>query len=121
MPGVLCRVLRVPWVSPSVRSKPRVANSKIRSGGSSAPPPGRTLRFPKPRPNAFGRQTGRVNAQESAYRNGFVSRYELLAAFHRRLPAITSAAHRPAGTREALPGTICETFVPHFPVEGTLE
>jgi hypothetical protein len=27
---------------------------------------------------------------------------------------ITLAAYRPAGTREALPGTICETFVPHF-------
>src|SRR5260370_7631535 len=26
----------------------------------------------------------------------------------------TSAAYRPAGTREALPGTICETSVPHF-------
>jgi hypothetical protein len=26
----------------------------------------------------------------------------------------TFAAYRPAGTREALPGTICETFVPHF-------
>src|SRR5882762_5973048 len=25
-----------------------------------------------------------------------------------------AGANRPAGTREALPGTICETFVPHF-------
>ncbi len=30
-----------------------------------------------------------LNAQESAYRNGFVSCYELLAAFRNRLAAMT--------------------------------
>jgi hypothetical protein len=29
-----------------------------------------------------------MNARESAYRNGFVSSYELLAAFHDRLAAM---------------------------------
>jgi hypothetical protein len=33
---------------------------------------------------------------------------------------ITFAANRPAGTREALPGTICETFVPHL-LRGALD
>jgi hypothetical protein len=43
-------------------------------------------------------------------------RYELLAAFFDRLAAIDYfCGYRPAGTREALPGTICGTCVPHFP------
>jgi len=44
--------------------------------------------FTGTRLNAYGRQTGCVNAQENANRNGFVSRYELLAAFHDRLAAM---------------------------------
>jgi hypothetical protein len=48
-----------------------------------------------------------VNARENAYRDGFVSWYELLAAYYHRFAAmVNSAAYRPAGTREALPGTI---------------
>jgi len=46
-----------------------------------------------------------VNTQKRAYRTGFVS-YELLAALKIALRrCFTTAADRPAGTREALPGT----------------
>src|SRR5713226_9548383 len=63
-----------------------------------------------------GKQYGlRRHEEKHASRNGFVSGVNCSPHFAialRRL--ITYAAHRPAGTREALPGTICETFVPHF-------
>jgi hypothetical protein len=59
------------------------------SDGSKDPPLQRnTSDFAKPGPNALGRQTGCEDAQESAVRNGFVSWYELLAAFHDRLAAM---------------------------------
>jgi hypothetical protein len=49
----------------------------------------------------------RANAQEHAPVDGFVSWYEVLAANCQRHSAMGySAADRPAGTREALPGTI---------------
>jgi len=93
------------------------------SGGSKDPQLQRnTSDFAKPRPNALRRQTGCVNTQESALRNGFVSRYELPAAFHDRLAAmIYFSAYRPAGTREALPGTMLRDLRPAFSLEGTPE
>jgi len=63
-----------------------------------------------------------VNAQESVHRNGFVSGMNCLPHFTialRRL--ITSAAHRPAGTREALPGTMLRDLRPAFSLEGAPE
>jgi hypothetical protein len=57
----------------------------------------------------------RRREEKHASRNGFVSGMNCSPHFSialRRL--ISSAAYRPAGTREALPGTNCETFVPHF-------
>jgi len=48
-------------------------------------------------PNALGRQTGCEDAQESAVRNGFVSWYELLAAFHDRLAAMIHFCGSSAG------------------------
>src|SRR5712664_4248120 len=86
------------------------------SDGSKDPPLQRTSPFSRPRPNALGRQTGRVNAQKKArtatgLSPGMNCLPQFTIALRRRF---TSAAYRPAGTREALPGTICGTCVPHF-------
>src|ERR1700687_293897 len=57
----------------------------------------------------------RRRKEKHASRNGFVSGMNCLPHFTIALRRwFTSAAYRPAGTREALPGTICGTCVPHF-------
>src|SRR6267378_3472343 len=58
----------------------------------------------------------RRRKEKHASCNGFVSGMNCLPHFTIALRRwVTSAAYRPAGTREALPGTICGTCVPHFP------
>src|SRR5438552_164952 len=88
--------------------------------------------WPKLPRNALGRQTGCVNTQAGANRNGFVSRMarfehssELLAERlscrkggrtkarrykPRTKQTLLFAADRPAGTREALPGTMLRSL-----------
>jgi hypothetical protein len=71
----------------------------------------------KQRPRILmGNKTSCANARKHALRNGFVSGVMRRRAKARplQLPREFLGATRPAGTREALPGTICETFVPHF-------
>jgi hypothetical protein len=53
--------------------------------------------------------TGCANAQEHAYGNGFVSGMNYFRAMFRR-EAKAFAANRPAGTREALPGSNSSSF-----------
>jgi hypothetical protein len=86
----------------------------------------------------YGKQDRLREREKHAYRNGFVSGVVLNAVSlaqaqiglrRRDRPRDAddaglkpgrykcpdkAGANRPAGTREALPGTICETFVPHF-------
>jgi hypothetical protein len=60
----------------------------------------------------LGRQTGCGRAQKTHVTQRVCLRYELLAADGARQnwQALTSAAHRPAGTREALPGSMLAQF-----------
>jgi hypothetical protein len=64
----------------------------------------------------FGRQTRCAHAKGNAFGSGFVSD-ELLAAFV-CLAANFVAAYRPAGTREALPGTMRGISIPRFDRKG---
>jgi hypothetical protein len=85
---------------------------------------GENLRPKRPSYILFGNETGCVETQLGDSSNGFVSdvlinrriRILGLSALAVRLALLPhkSGAKRPAGTREALPGTFCRTEVPHF-------
>jgi hypothetical protein len=65
----------------------------------------------------FGRQKRCAHAKKNAFGSGFVS--DLLLAAVVCLAANFFAAYRPAGTREALPGTMRGTCVLRFDRKGT--
>src|SRR5207245_5565620 len=109
VPGAWCRVLRVPWVSPffmgnktgCVNAITRVSQRVCFRGGSEC--------------SALGASTNRFAPKRSSARRG------RCRAEARPLQCPNKVgANRPAGTREALPGTICGTCVPRFKRMGTI-